>query len=173
MIIIHPILTNRKYLSIGVGLLAATLLVVSLIFLTEEKSNNTATTINTSQTERLHDAAAKMVFINNFHEAEGLPNDPTLHERIEHMLHIAVSQGGQRRKLYTGTVQPDSYSENLRYTPSGNIRFRSLRVDVEPLRMTYIVHIREFKGVSDVTTDCAPIHFQMDKSVICEEMDWQ
>lgn len=73
--------------------------------------------------------------------------------------------------LYTGIVRDGSYKDRLLYNSAGNIRTESFEVDVEPIKVTYSVFIRDFIGTKNIFVRCATTDLQLAKDMPCQEVD--
>lgn len=157
-----------------IGLLLIALFIALIIFIPiAPKKKPVHKNTTTPQSKSLHrDNAGKRVFIKRDQRAFGDDTiDDNVWNSIEHTLY-AMSLETEAKNLYTGTIQPGSYSHNLSYTPSGSKRTKSFRVYIEPIRITYTVFIVEHGGNWLVYSACAPKEFQIDKSTTCREIDW-
>jgi hypothetical protein len=161
-------LTKRQLV---IGLSAVVVAIAALTFVNSRKEDS-ADTPQSFNTYVYDPLTTKRVYVGNLDDVEIFAGSLDTQRKIEQVLYLTASHGGQDKELYTGTVQKNSYSEDLLYRPTGNVRVRQFRVDVEPTKITYLVYLRYYGSTPEIHAICAPQEFQMRKNSECKGVDW-
>lgn len=110
----------------------------------------------------------RRVFIKDFHTYEDRINH-TIQDQIETTLYGHAAQ--EAPDLYTGVIREDSFKESLAYSPSGNTFIKKMLVDVEPVKMTYAIEVRQQGTHTYVNILCAPKAEQLNPSAQCKNLE--
>jgi hypothetical protein len=156
-------MSPKRLISIAIGLLVVIIVGSLLIFGQGSKE----TTIRKPISQIPNDGTRR-VFIKDFHTYEDKIN-LKLQDQIETTLYGHAAQ--EAPDLYTGVIREGSLKESLAYSPAGNTFVKKILVDVEPIKMTYVVEVRQQGSYNYVNISCAPPSEQLIASSQCKNLE--
>lgn len=140
-----------KLVILGVILLICVLLYYFLSQKIPDRGKTSTIIPNTSEQQR--------VFVKDLHKRI----DPKTQRALERTLYSFMNN--DTPDLYTGTIRPESYSQNIL---ASNQTAISLLVDVGPVNLTYKVSLIGQRESYSINIECAPQEQQTDSSSKCE-----
>lgn len=156
-------MSPKRLISIVIGLLVLVAAGSLLIF---GRGNEGATT-NKPITQIPNDGTRR-VFIKDFHTYEDKISSQ-IQDQIEVTLYGHAAQ--EAPDLYTGVIREGSFKESLAYSPSGNTFIKKMLIDVEPIKMTYTIEVRQQGTHTYVNILCAPKAEQLNPSAQCKNLE--